>query len=445
MGFDGSDSFRNLPYSSTPRDVARRLGSLVAMHYLEGEAQIGQSSMNVTKEAVLDRLKTVNGPDFTGNIVDLGLVSDIFIADQKVFFSITVPAARAPEMEPLRAAAERVVKAIPGVAGAMVALTAEKKGGGMEAPVQPRPVQPRPALRADAPAAPPRPAPARPAPHAHAPASRSSGKRGVPGIASIIAVASGKGGVGKSTTAVNIALGLAANGLKVGVLDADIYGPSMPRLLAIRGKPQTVDGKILRPMENYGLKVMSMGFLVDEETPMIWRGPMVMSALSQMLREVEWGELDVLVVDMPPGTGDAQLTMAQQVPLAGAIIVSTPQDLALIDARKGLNMFKKVDVPLLGIVENMSYFIAPDTGKRYDIFGHGGAKREAERLGVTFLGEVPLQMEIRETSDTGEPVVVSKPEGPEAKIYRAIATKVWERVGEERARSEGSAPAIVFE
>jgi ATP-binding protein involved in chromosome partitioning len=397
--------------------------------------------MSVTKEAVLDRLKTVNGPDFTGNIVDLGLVSDIFIADEKVFFSITVPAARAPEMEPLRAAAERVVKAIPGVAGAMVALTAEKKGGGMEAPVQPRP-----APRAPAPAAPLRPAPPAPARAApHAPASHSSGKRGVPGIASIIAVASGKGGVGKSTTAVNIALGLAANGLKVGVLDADIYGPSMPRLLAIRGKPQTVDGKILRPMENYGLKVMSMGFLVDEETPMIWRGPMVMSALSQMLREVEWGELDVLVVDMPPGTGDAQLTMAQQVPLAGAIIVSTPQDLALIDARKGLNMFKKVDVPLLGIVENMSYFIAPDTGKRYDIFGHGGAKREAERLGVTFLGEVPLQMEIRETSDSGEPVVVSKPEGPEAKIYRAIATKVWERVGEERARSEGSAPAIVFE
>ena len=232
----------------------------------------------------------------------------------------------------------------------------------------------------------------------------------MPGIDAIIAVASGKGGVGKSTTAVNIALGLAANGLKVGVLDADIYGPSMPRLLDIRGKPQTVDGKILRPMENYGLKVMSMGFLVDEETPMIWRGPMVMSALTQMLREVEWGELDVLVVDMPPGTGDAQLTMAQQVPLAGAVIVSTPQDLALIDARKGLNMFRKVDVPLLGIVENMSYFIAPDTGKRYDIFGHGGAQREAERLGVTFLGEVPLQMEIRETSDTGAPVVVSKPD-----------------------------------
>lgn len=396
--------------------------------------------MSVTKEIVTERLKTVNGPDFTGNIVDLGMVSEIFIADSKVFFSITVPAARAQEMEPLRAAAERVVKAIPGVAGAVVALTAEKKGGGMEAPVASRPA-PRPAPPA-APAA-PRPAPHSPAPHA--PGSERSGKRGVPGIEAIIAVASGKGGVGKSTTAVNIALGLAANGLRVGVLDADIYGPSMPRLLNIHGRPQTVDGKILKPMENYGLKVMSMGFLVDEETPMIWRGPMVMSALTQMLREVEWGRLDVLVVDMPPGTGDAQLTMAQQVPLAGAVIVSTPQDLALIDARKGLNMFKKVDVPLLGIVENMSYFIAPDTGKRYDIFGHGGARREAERLGVTFLGEVPLEMGIRESSDEGAPVVASKPDSAEAKIYRGIASKVWDRVNEERGAAEAAVPNIVFE
>jgi ATP-binding protein involved in chromosome partitioning len=377
----------------------------------------------------------VNGPDFTGNIVDLGMVSEIFIADSKVFFSITVPAARAQELEPLRAAAERAVKAIPGVASAVVALTAEKKGGGMEAPVPARPAPPRPAT--------PQPAPQRPAPHA--PASQSHGKRGVPGIDVIIAVASGKGGVGKSTTAVNLALGLAANGLKVGVLDADIYGPSMPRLLNIHGRPQTVDGKVLKPMQNYGLKVMSMGFLVDEETPMIWRGPMVMSALTQMLREVEWGPLDVLVVDMPPGTGDAQLTMAQQVPLAGAVIVSTPQDLALIDARKGLNMFKKVDVPLLGIVENMSYFLAPDTGKRYDIFGHGGARREAERLGVTFLGEVPLEMGIRESSDAGAPVVASKPEGAEAKIYRDIAAKVWERVQQERGAAEAAVPSIVFE
>ena len=386
--------------------------------------------MSVTKEAVIEKLKTVRGPDFEGDIVSLGMVSDIFIADSKVFFSITVPAARAQELEPLRAAAERVVKTIPGVAGAVVALTAEKKGGGMEARVPPKPA-----------AAPPRPAPRQAQP---APASHREGKRGVPGIEAIIAVASGKGGVGKSTTAVNLALGLAATGLTIGVLDADIYGPSMPRLLNIRGRPQTVDGKVLRPMQNYGLKVMSMGFLVEEDTPMIWRGPMVMSALTQMLREVEWGQLDLLVVDMPPGTGDAQLTMAQAVPLAGAVIVSTPQDLALIDARKGLNMFRKVDVPLLGIVENMSYFVAPDTGRRYDIFGHGGARKEAERLGVTFLGEVPLEMVIRETSDTGTPVVVSAPESPAAKAYRDIALKVRGRLDEERGASQ-AAPAIVFE
>ncbi|MGE0502189.1 MAG: Mrp/NBP35 family ATP-binding protein [Rhizobiaceae bacterium] len=382
--------------------------------------------MSVTREAVMEKLRTVNGPDFSGNIVELGLVSDIIIADSKVFFSITVPAARAQELEPLRAAAERAVKSMPGVTGAMVALTAEKKGGGMERAAPP----PRPA--------PPRTASAAPAAPAH------SGRRGVPGIEAIIAVASGKGGVGKSTTAVNLALGLAGLGLRVGILDADIYGPSLPRLLGLSGRPGTVDGKVLKPMEKYGLKAMSMGFLVEEDTPMIWRGPMVMSALTQMLREVEWGQLDLLVVDMPPGTGDAQLTMAQQVPLAGAVIVSTPQDLALIDARKGLAMFRKVDVPLLGIVENMSYFVAPDTGARYDIFGHGGARREAEKLGVPFLGEVPLEMGIRETSDEGAPVVVSRPDGPEAAIYRDIAGNVLAQLdGGRKAAAAG--PAIVFE
>ncbi|MBX3530939.1 MAG: Mrp/NBP35 family ATP-binding protein [Rhizobiaceae bacterium] len=399
--------------------------------------------MAVTQQAVVEKLSTIKGPDFEGDIVSLGLVSDIFIADGKVFFSITVPAARAQELEPLRAAAERAVKSLPGVTGAVVALTAEKKGGGMEAAPSPRPTA-RPAPK-------PATAPARPGGHAHhghaAPAQQQpgqhAGRRGVPGIEAIIAVASGKGGVGKSTTAVNLALGLRELGLKVGMLDADIYGPSQPRLLGIKGKPTTKDGKILQPMERHGLKAMSIGFLVEEETPMIWRGPMVQSALNQMLREVEWGLLDVLVVDMPPGTGDAQLTMAQQVPLAGAVIVSTPQDLALIDARKGLNMFKRVDVPLLGIVENMSYFIAPDTGKRYDIFGHGGARREAEKLGVPFLGEVPLTMDVRESSDAGEPVVVSDPDGPQAKVYRGIAQKVLERLKVEAGQS--AAPAIVFE
>ena len=386
--------------------------------------------MPIDKETVLDRLRTIQGPDFESDIVSLGLVSDIFIADGKVFFSITVPAERAQELEPLRAAAERTVRAIEGVSGATVALTAERKGGGMEAAPPPRPA--------------PRPAPAAPQRAPAAPASRQGGKRGVPGIASIIAVASGKGGVGKSTTAVNLALGLAAEGKKVGILDADIYGPSLPRLLGLKGKPETVDGKVLKPMEAYGLKAMSMGFLVEEETPMIWRGPMVMSALTQMLREVAWGELDILVVDMPPGTGDAQLTMAQQVPLAGAVIVSTPQDLALIDARKGLNMFRKVEVPLLGIVENMSYFLAPDTGNRYDIFGHGGARSEAERLGVPFLGEVPLTMDVRETSDAGTPVVISNPEGAQAKVYREIARRVLEEIGR-HGEAAGTGPAIVFE
>lgn len=380
----------------------------------------------ITKEEVLARLRQVKGPDLDGNIVDLGLVSEIFIADGKVYFSITVPSDRAEELEPMRAAAEKVVLAIDGIRGAMVTLTAARKAG--EAPATPRPAPPP---QASAPQ-PPHRAPAR-------------DKPGVPGVKSIVAVASGKGGVGKSTTAVNLALGLAANGLKVGILDADIYGPSMPRLLGISGRPQQKEGRLLVPMENYGLKVMSMGFLVEEETPMIWRGPMVISALTQMLREVDWGELDALVVDMPPGTGDAQLTMAQQVPLAGAVIVSTPQDLALIDARKGLNMFRKVSVPVLGIVENMSYFIAPDTGKRYDIFGHGGARREAERLGVPFLGEVPLTMEVRETSDAGTPVVALAPDGAAAKVYREIAGKVWQGVTAATGEGGRKPPKIVYE
>ena len=258
----------------------------------------------------------------------------------------------------------------------------------------------------------------------------------MPGVEAIIAVASGKGGVGKSTTAVNLALGLAALGLRVGILDADIYGPSLPKLLAIKERPQTLGGTRLKPITRYGLTVMSIGFLIDEETPMIWRGPMVISALTQMLREVEWGTLDVMVVDMPPGTGDAQLTMAQQVPLKGAVIVSTPQDLALIDARRGIAMFKRVNVPVLGVIENMSYFLCPHCGTRSDIFSHGGARHEAERLGVPFLGEVPLHMTIREKSDAGLPVVATEPDGPHAKIYRDIAAKVRDQLkgGARRSR-----------
>ena len=377
---------------------------------------------DVTKEQVLAALAKVRGPDLTDDIVSLKMVSDVFISDNKVYFSITVPADRAEQLEPLRAAAERSVKAVPGVKGALVTLTADRKAGA-------------------APSAPPRrPQPAAP-PHAHGSAARPE-KAGVPGVGAIIAVASGKGGVGKSTTAVNLALGLQAIGMKVGILDADIYGPSIPRLLKITGRPQQIENRIIRPMENYGLKAMSMGFLVDEETAMIWRGPMVQSALLQMLREVAWGELDVLVVDMPPGTGEVQLTMAQQVPLAGAVIVSTPQDLALIDARKAITMFRKVEVPLLGIIENMSYFVAPDTGARYDIFGHGGAQAEAARIGVPFLGEVPLTIDIREKSDSGTPVVAADPEGLAGQIYRDIALRVR---GALEGRVERPAPSIVFE
>jgi ATP-binding protein involved in chromosome partitioning len=385
--------------------------------------------VSVTKEDILAKLKMVKGPDLESNIVDLGLVSDIFIADGKAYFSLTVPAARAQELEPLREAAERAAKTVPGLSSAMVALTAAREAGAA-APAQPSPQ--------------PKPQPAAPSATA---AARLQGrtKSDVPGIGKIIAVASGKGGVGKSTTAVNLALGLQATGMRVGVLDADIYGPSMPRLLGISGRPEQLEGRLLKPMENYGLKVMSMGFLVEEDTPMIWRGPMVISALNQMLREVAWGELDMLVVDMPPGTGDAQLTMAQNVPLAGAVIVSTPQDLALIDARKGLNMFTKVNVPVLGIVENMSYFVCPDCGGRHDIFGHGGARDEASRINVPFLGEVPLAMSIRETSDAGLPVVASAPDGPHAKAYRDIAVKVLAELDVLSGEGARTMPEIVFE
>lgn len=381
---------------------------------------------DITKEQVLDRLKGVSHEAIGGDIVSRGLVSDVFVADGKVFFSITVPAQLAQKLEPLRLDAEKAVKEMEGVRGAMVALTAEKKPG--EKSAAPSPAQPRPAQ-----------------PRQSAPAQPAENKPGVPGVKAIIAVASGKGGVGKSTTSVNLALGLQAIGLKVGLLDADIYGPSIPRLLNIKGQPQQADGRMLKPMEAYGLKVMSMGFLVGEETPMIWRGPMVVSALTQMLREVEWGQLDVIVVDMPPGTGDAQLTLAQRVPLAGAVIVSTPQDLALIDARKGINMFKKVDVPLLGIVENMSYFLCPSCGERADIFGHGGARDEAQKIGVPFLGAVPLHMEIRENSDAGTPIVASSPEGTHAAIYKDMAATAWKNVQAGQEAREAAAPSIVFE
>lgn len=362
--------------------------------------------------AVVQALGKVISLDGRTPLPQSGALSEIVIHQGKAYFSISVPAADVRAAEGMRRAAEDAAKSVAGISGAVVTLTAEKEAG----------------------------TPARGAPKT---AATAQGKQEIAGVKHIIAVASGKGGVGKSTTAANLAVALHRLGLKVGVLDADIYGPSMPRLFNLSGKPDLLDGRILQPMEAYGLKVMSIGFLVEEETPMIWRGPMVMSAIRQMLYEVNWGDLDVLVVDMPPGTGDAQLTLAQSVPLAGSVIVSTPQDLALIDARRGVAMFRKVEIPILGIVENMSYFVAPDTGKRYDIFGHGGAEKEAQRINVPFLGAVPLAMPIREMADAGKPIVLSEPEGAHAAAYVAIATKVRDALAGGQASRQ--APRIVFE
>jgi ATP-binding protein involved in chromosome partitioning len=380
-----------------------------------GTAALKGPEVSVTKEQVLQALAAVMSPRNVP-LVDAGVLSDVVVNDGKVMLSINVDAAEVREWEKVRAQADAAVRAVPGVSSALIALTAERKGGAPASPAARRPAQQGvPNVASHKPAA---------TPHG-SPMSRQAP---IPGIDAIIAVASGKGGVGKSTTALNLALGLRDLGLKVGVLDADIYGPSMPKLTGIREKPELTENKRMLPIVRFGLPIMSIGFLVEEDTPMIWRGPMVMSALTQMLREVEWGTLDVLVVDMPPGTGDAQLTLAQQVPLKGAIIVSTPQDLALIDARRGLAMFTRVNVPVLGIIENMSYFQCPHCGTRSDIFGHGGARHEAEKLGVPFLGEVPLHMAIRATSDSGTPLVASEPKSEHAEIYRAIAARVADKL-----------------
>jgi ATP-binding protein involved in chromosome partitioning len=374
------------------------------------------SSGGVNEGQVLAALRQVMDAERRADVVSLGMISGMTVKEGHVAFAIEVEPERGPRLEPLRKAAEAAVFALPGVLSVTAVLTAHRGGAGRQAP-------------AAAPAG--RPAPA---------------KILVPGVRSIVAVASGKGGVGKSTTAVNLALALSAQGQRVGLLDADIYGPSQPRMMGLSGRrPQARDDKTLIPLQNYGVKCMSIGFMLAEDTPMIWRGPMVTGAIQQMLRDVEWGELDILVVDLPPGTGDAQLTMAQQVPLTGAVIVSTPQDIALLDARKGLNMFRKVDVPVLGIIENMSYFLCPHCGGRSDIFSHGGARHEAERLGAEFLGEIPLDMAIRETSDGGHPIVASQPDSAHAGTYRAIAARVRDKVAEILGDTRRQAPRIVIQ
>ena len=355
-----------------------------------------------SEQDIRNALSRLKGPDGKTPFLRSGRFGGVSIQGTKAYVSLIAEPSEVKALDALRQEVEAVVLSVSGIEKALITMTAE------------RPPQPGPAVSG----------PAVPGHRAEAQTARAM----IPGIKQIVAVASGKGGVGKSTVAVNLAIGLQKLGLKVGILDADIYGPSMPKLFALHEKPEIDDNKIMQPLEAHGVKIMSIGFMVDEETPMIWRGPMVMSALRQMMREVNWGTLDVLIVDMPPGTGDAQLTMAQSVPLAGAVIVSTPQDLALLDARRGIAMFRRVEVPILGLVENMSYFLCPECGTRSDIFGHGGARHEAERQGVPFLGEVPLHLEIRERSDAGTPVVAAAPDSPHARLFMDIARDLKARL-----------------
>ena len=347
------------------------------------------------KTGIFEALRDVRLPGSRHSIDVSGRAAGLAIKETPegahISFSLEVDPSEGPTSEPLRHAAEKMVTQMEGVASVSVVLTAHRSA----------PPQREPKIRE---------------------------KLSLPHLKRIIAVASGKGGVGKSTTAVNLAVAFAKKGLKTGLLDADIYGPSVPRMLKLSERPEVGDDKKLIPPVRDGLAVMSMGLLIPEETPMIWRGPMVHTAIQQLFRDVAWGERDIVIVDLPPGTGDAQMTMAQLIPLTGSVIVSTPQDIALIDARKGLAMFQKMEVPVLGIVENMSTFVCPHCGNESDIFGHGGARLEAERLNVPFLGEIPLERALRYASDMGDPLVLTDPKSPIAEAYTGIAEKLWASV-----------------
>ncbi|MEQ1864044.1 MAG: iron-sulfur cluster carrier protein ApbC [Micropepsaceae bacterium] len=358
---------------------------------------------SLTTEDVLTALKGVVDPENNRDVVSLGLIQGLSVKDGHVSFALEVAPADGRAKEPLRLACEKAVLALKGSKSVTAVLTAHRAGTGPA----PRRAGLNSQMQAEA------------APRAGAPE-----RQGPDGVKAVVAVASGKGGVGKSTVAVNLAIALSKMGRRTGLLDADIYGPSIPRMLGLTGKPISKDGKKLQPMDAWGIKAISIGSLIDEDQPMIWRGPMVMTALTQLIYDVVWAPLDVLIVDMPPGTGDAQLTLAQRVPLAGAVIVSTPQDIALIDARKGLAMFKKTHVPVFGIVENMSTYICPNCGHEAHIFGHGGARETAAKLGCDFLGEIPLHIAIRETSDGGTPITARDPDGPQARAFMALAERI---------------------
>lgn len=353
---------------------------------------------DITEDDVTTALGAVIDPSQGKSVVELGMVGPIHIKQSNITFALEVPAHRGPAMEPVRKAAETAVRAIPGVTSATVVVTAHSG----------------------------------PATTSASAGGEDDSDDGVVErvheikVRRFVAVASGKGGVGKSTTAVNIAIALRLEGLRVGLLDADVYGPSLPRMLGVSGRPASAGGDMVRPLENYGVQLMSMGLLVPDDVAMIWRGPMVQSALTQMLDSVAWGTLDVIVIDLPPGTGDIQISLAQQVSLAGAVVVSTPQDIALLDVVKAITMFDKAEVPVLGMVQNMAYWACPDCGRTDHIFGDGGAAAEAERRGIELLGEIPLSLEVRTGGDSGTPVVVASPRSEQAKTYRSIARRLME-------------------
>jgi ATP-binding protein involved in chromosome partitioning len=359
--------------------------------------------LSVTSEQVLSALRAVQDPDLHKDIVTLGFVKDVRVSGGEVDFTIELTTPACPVRDEMKAEAEQRVAALPGVTAARAKMTADVRARG------------------------------------------GFGRQAIEGIRNIVAVGAGKGGVGKSTTAVNLALALAAEGAAVGVLDADIYGPSQPMMLGIGGRPESRDGKHLEPMEGHGLQAISIGFLIDIDTPMVWRGPMVTQALEQLLKDTRWRDLDYLVVDLPPGTGDIQLTLAQKVPVTGAVIVTTPQDIALIDARKGLKMFEKVGIPILGVVENMSYHTCPKCGHESHIFGSGGAERMCRDYGTELLGQLPLDEAIRSQADSGKPTVVSDPDGPIAEIYRRIARRCAVKIAESQRDMTSKFPNIVVQ
>lgn len=385
------------------------------------------------REQIIAALDSVIDPVDGKSITAKDMVQGIDINNEAVNVMIAVDPSRGAALEDLRQAAEKAVASVNGVTTARVALTAERpQGASQSAPQQSAAARaPQPGQR---------------------PQGGTQKPLELPTVRSIVTVASGKGGVGKSTTSVNLALSLVAKGLKVGLLDADIYGPSLPRMMGLRDAKPTPSsehqGKMIPPSA-FGMRIMSIGFMIDEDQPVIWRGPMAMGALEQLLRDTDWGDLDVLVVDMPPGTGDIQLSMAQRVPVTGAVIVSTPQDIALLDAKKGLNMFRKVNVPVFGLIENMSYYKCPECGHVDHVFDHGGARKAADELGVPFLGEIPLDLKIRLGADEGKPIVQTDPDGEHSNAYGAIAEKIAAAIDEqvgppEAPKKKGLFPKISF-